>query len=164
MKQTTLVFLRHEGKILLALKKRGFGHGKWNGTGGKLEPGELPLQAAIRETEEEIGVTPKNLQPVGELLFFDLPHTKHYCYFYVATEWEGEPHETEEMSPKWFKEAEIPYNEMWPDDKFWMPLLLAGKKFRGTVTVENDRLTQHSIEEVGALQENDKRSRSSGIG
>jgi 8-oxo-dGTP pyrophosphatase MutT (NUDIX family) len=58
MKHVTIMFLRREGELLLAMKKRGFGQGKWNGAGGKAEPGETPLQAAIRETEEEIGVTP----------------------------------------------------------------------------------------------------------
>jgi mutator protein MutT len=151
MKQTTLIILRRGDEILLAMKKRGFGQGKWNGAGGKLEPGELPIHAAIRDVEEEIGVTPKNLQIVGELHFFDLPKTEHYCFVYTTDEWEGEPIETEEMRPQWFKESKIPYDEMWPDDRFWLPLLLAGKRFKGTVTVENNTVTEHDIHEVEEL-------------
>lgn len=42
--------------VLLGLKKRGFGTGKWNGFGGKVEPGETIRQAAIREMKEEAGI------------------------------------------------------------------------------------------------------------
>ena len=43
-------------RLLLGLKKRGFGQGKWNGFGGKLDEGETPRQAAIREMKEESDV------------------------------------------------------------------------------------------------------------
>ena len=56
--QTTLLFLLKENQILLGMKKRGFGAGKYNGIGGKLEPDETVEQAMVRETQEEIGVTP----------------------------------------------------------------------------------------------------------
>lgn len=133
------------------MKKRRFGAGKWNGVGGKVEAGETYEQAAVRECEEEIDVTPQSLQLVGELHFFDLPHVEHYCHIYVTEKWDGEPRESEEMRPQWFKEDDIPYGAMWPDDIFWLPLLLAQKKFRGTVTVEDDVLTQSDIKEVERL-------------
>lgn len=135
------------------MKKRGFGGGKWNGAGGKVEPGETVLAAAIRECREEIGVTPINPKLAGELHFFDLPDIEHYCYIYVATQWQGEPRESEEMRPQWFAESAIPYADMWPDDFIWMPLMLAGKLFKGTVTVENNQLLRHNIREVKRLKE-----------
>jgi mutator protein MutT len=154
MQLTTLLFLRREGEILLAMKKRRFGAGKWNGVGGKVEPGETVSQAAVRECQEEIGVTPINPQLIGELHFFDLPDVEHYCYVYAATDWHGEPRETEEMRPQWFKENDIPYAAMWPDDSLWMPLFLAGKLFKGTVTVsENDKIVRHDITEVKSLEQ-----------
>lgn len=61
-------FLRdgREGPELLAVRKRGTG--SYMQVGGKLEPGESPLQAAIREVEEELGVrlAPEDLSPVGD--------------------------------------------------------------------------------------------------
>ncbi|HEY1835692.1 MAG TPA: 8-oxo-dGTP diphosphatase [Candidatus Saccharimonadales bacterium] len=152
MKRTTLLFLRRDKQILLAMKKRGFGVDKWNGAGGKLEPNETVLQAAIRECQEEIGVTPISQKLVGELLF-DLPDVEHYCYVYTATAWQGELRETEEMRPQWFAENKIPYDQMWPGDSIWMPLLLAGKPFKGAVTVEKDQVRQHDIKEVKSLKE-----------
>jgi len=151
MKHVTLLFLRRDGQILLAMKKRGFGVGKWNGAGGKVEAGETYEQAAVRECQEEVGVTPDVLYKVGELHFFDLPDVEHYCHVYTTTDWEGEPRETEEMRPQWFSETDIPFDSMWPDDKLWMPLMLDDKLFKGTVTIENDIVREQDIREVNSL-------------
>jgi len=151
MKHVTLLFLRRDGQILLAMKKRGFGIGKWNGVGGKVEPNETYEQAAIRECQEEADVTPRLLHKAGELHFFDLPDVEHYCHIYISAQWEGEPHETEEMRPQWFSETDIPFGDMWPDDKFWIPLMLDDKLFKGTVTIENDIVQEHNIQEVISL-------------
>lgn len=151
MKQVTLLFLRRDGQILLAMKKRGFGVGKWNGVGGKADPGETPEQAAIRECEEEVNVTPLNPKLVGELHFFDLPEVEHYCYIYTATEWKGEPQETEEMRPQWFSVEEVPYATMWPDDIYWLPKLIANVPFKGRVVIENDNILECDIHQVEKL-------------
>ena len=151
MKHVTLLFLRRDRELLLAMKKRGFGVGKWNGAGGKVETGETYEQATIRECQEEIGVTPGSLRKVGELRFFDLPDVEHYCHIYTTTEWEGEPRETEEMRPQWFAESSVPFDDMWPDDRFWIPLMLDDKLFKGTVTVEGNTLRKHDIREVNSL-------------
>lgn len=140
MQQLTLLFLRKDGRILLAMKKRGFGVGKWNGTGGKVEPEETIHDAAIRECQEEIGVTPRNIIKVGELRFYmsHNPLFGHHAHIFIATSWDGEPHETEEMQPAWFLEDEIPYDTMWPDDIQWLPMVLAGKRFHGSFTLGSD--------------------------
>ena len=55
--RANLLFVIRDGQILLIRKKRGLGQGNINGPGGKLEPGETALEAALRETREEIGIT-----------------------------------------------------------------------------------------------------------
>ena len=134
MIETTIVFLRKEDELLLAMKKRGFGEGRFNGTGGKIEPGESAAECARRETLEEIGVTALTLTKVAELTFHEehdgSPHHVH-SHVFVCTDWTGEPAETEEMSPHWFKLSAIPYDTMWPDDIHWLPNVLLGEKIVG---------------------------------
>ena len=146
-KQTTDCFLVKGNQILLAMKKRGLGTGYWNGVGGKLLPGETVEQAAIREAEEEIGVTPLALRQVGEILFL-FPTDKSSessCAIFLCDAWEGEPAETDEMAPLWFSVDDIPYDEMWESDARWLPEILAGHKLRVTVVVgENDKVIDYS--------------------
>jgi len=129
MRQSTLLFLIKDNQILLAMKKRGFGEGKWNGAGGKPEGDENIDQTAIRETKEEIGVVPKNIKQVATLDFFfqNNPDWDQQVSVYITSEWEGEPIESEEMSPQWFDKKQLPFESMWPDDPFWLPLVLDGK-------------------------------------
>jgi 8-oxo-dGTP pyrophosphatase MutT (NUDIX family) len=153
MKLVTILFLRDGERILLAMKKRGFGAGKWNGTGGKVESGEDIPAAAIRETQEEIGVTPIDLKLVGTIKFYEKtdPTFGHHAHIYLATKWQGQPAETEEMRPKWFNIKNIPYNDMWADDQYWLPMLLAGKIFQGTVTLDGERIAQHDIKVIAPI-------------
>ncbi len=148
----TLLFLVKDGQILLALKKRGFGVGLLNGVGGKIDSGETIEQAMIRECQEEIGVTPTKYRKVAELDFKggSTPEGWNmYGYVYIASAWQSEPCETEEMAPKWYSTSDIPYEKMWQDDKYWLPIVLTGKTLHGEFTFdEKDNLTSHKIIET----------------
>ena len=145
----TLLLLVKDGQILLAMKKRGFGAGKWNGVGGKLEPGETIEQALVRECQEEIAVTPTSYHAVAELDFIQDSDSKPwhmYIYAYICDEWTGQPEETEEMAPKWFSLADIPYADMWEDDEYWLPQVLGGKRVEGVFQFDSDdHLLEHSL-------------------
>lgn len=138
MYSTTLCFVVAESKILLGMKKTGFGQGKYNGFGGKIEQGETVLQATVRELEEESGITvnEEQLEHVGtiDFIFPSSPQLRHDVHVFLARRWQGQPVETEEMKPKWFLFSDIPYSEMWQDDLYWLPKVLAGKTITGTVT------------------------------
>jgi len=130
-KTLSLLFLRRDNDILLAMKKRGFGEGRWNGVGGKVEPGETIEAAMLRETHEEIGVTPTIYEKVGDIRFdeyFKGEPTLMHVHVFVATEWEGTPTESEEMAPQWFNVTDIPYTDMWSDDPYWLPRVIEGEK------------------------------------
>ena len=149
--QTTLLFLRRDNQLLLATKKRGYGVEKWNGVGGKIEPGESVEQGAIRECFEEIGVRALNLTQVGLLRFHQTPALDKYshsdCHVFTCDQWQGEPTESEEMAPRWFDERDIPYENMWPDDPHWLPELLDGNQFVGDFYFdESYEIIDHHIE------------------
>lgn len=139
MKHTTLLFLLRDDHILLAMKKRGFGVGRWNGVGGKIETGESIEQAAVRECTEEIGVKPHSLTKVARLSFVFPDDTPDILTHVFATKsWKGEPIETEEMAPQWFRLTDIPYHAMWQDDKLWLPHVLDGKKVIASFGFDNN--------------------------
>ena len=128
----TLCLIHQDQKILLGLKKRGFGAGYWNGFGGKIKEGESLEDATEREVEEEISVQVDNFEKVGILDFeFQGDSQILQVHIFKTANFSGAPEESEEMRPQWFDVSEIPFEKMWPDDKYWLPLLLAGKKFRG---------------------------------
>jgi 8-oxo-dGTP diphosphatase len=141
-----LCFVVRDGQILLIRKKRGLGAGKINGPGGRIEKGETALDAAIRETQEEIGVTPIGLEQVGELSFQFLDGYKLHVAVFTARGCEGSLCETDEATPIWTSLKEIPYHEMWQDDPHWLPLAVAGRKFRGFFVFDGEQLLGHRIE------------------
>ena len=109
----TLMFVVDGGRVLLIRKKRGIGAGKINGPGGKIDPGESPLESAVRESQEELHIIPLDPVKMGELRFVmsDLPDI--HCHVFRATRWSGTPTETEEATPLWTPLDAIPYGEMW---------------------------------------------------
>jgi len=144
--RSVLCFIFREGELLLIRKKRGLGGGKINAPGGKIEPGESPLQAVIRETQEEVGLTPRAPQPLGELFFqFTDGYTLH-CIAFRAEGCEGTAIETDEAVPIWTPLNAVPYEAMWADDMDWLPLLIEGRTFRGRFIFDNDTMLDHQVE------------------
>ncbi len=161
MKDTTLCFLVKEKdnkihKICLAMKKRGFGVGRWNGSGGKVEEKlkETIEDALVREVSEEIGVKIKDFDKKAELTF-NFPHNKEwdqFCHVYFVKDWEGEPSESEEMDPKWFLTEEIPFDSMWPDDIHWLPKVLDNNLVKASfVFGEDDSMLEQDVNIVENL-------------
>ena len=148
--RATLLFVVRDERILLIRKKRGLGAGKINGPGGKLASGETPLAGAIREVEEEIGVTPTGVEQRGEIRFHFTDGLSLLGFVFLASGCEGRPRETEEAVPLWTPIDRIPYPEMWADDVLWMPWLLAGRKFAGRALFDGDTLLDQRFETLAA--------------
>jgi 8-oxo-dGTP pyrophosphatase MutT (NUDIX family) len=150
-RQTVLVILEKDRQILFGKKLRGHGKGKWNGAGGTCQPDEWPEACARREVREELGITAMKLEPVAVLTFTQKPTIDDYSdlttYVYLCHEWEGEPVETAELGElTWFDADAIPYGEMWEDDTYWLPQVLAGEKVTGEFTFDSDyRMTSHKV-------------------
>lgn len=146
--RATLCFVIRDGQILLIHKKRGLGAGKINGPGGRIEAGETAEQGAIRETQEEVGVTPVGLAQIGELYFEFLDGYKLHVAVFSASDCQGNLIETCEATPIWVKIAQIPYHEMWQDDIYWLPLLLERKCFRGYFVFNCEQMLSRKIVHV----------------
>ena len=146
--RANLCFIVKEGRVLLIRKKRGLGAGKINAPGGKIEPGETALESAIRETREEVGVVPLEPEKRGELCFQFADGYSLSCEVFLAKDFSGEPVETAEATPFWQPLDAIPYDEMWEDDRHWLPLLLEEKPFCGYFTFEGEAMKTKKVEIV----------------
>ena len=141
----TLMFIRQANQVLLIRKKRGLGAGRINAPGGKIEAGESPLACAVRETKEEIGVTVLDAALMAELRFVERVDQQWYGYAFVASEYDGAPTETIEATPQWFAVDTIPYDEMWEDDRLWLPHVLAGRFVRANFLFESSAALAHEL-------------------
>lgn len=146
----TLVLISQNGKLLLGMKKRGFGEGWWNGFGGKVQEGESVEYAAGREVQEEVGIETKKLIPRGVIYFeFEYEEPVHEVYLFKCAEFIGEPQESEEMKPQWFDFQNLPYDKMWPADKIWIPVYLEGRNISGRFKFsKNKGLLSYNVNEI----------------
>lgn len=146
-KETAVIcYIFKDDKVLLINKKTGLGAGKVNAPGGRIEPAEMAIDAAVREVQEETGLTPLNLKEVGQLsfIFKDGYSLKGIVYF--ADDCTGEMGETEEADPFWQESDKIPFDKMWADDKIWLPLAMDGKYIRGHFIFDGDKMLSQKVE------------------
>jgi 8-oxo-dGTP diphosphatase len=148
----TLMFLVDAGELLLIRKQRGHGAGRINGPGGKPESGESPLQCVLRETEEEVGVRPRHIHLAAVLRFIDIQDDDWLGYIFVAEGCEGVPRETAEAAPAWYPLDQLPFDEMWEDDRFWLPRVLAGERLHGEFLFAGGELRAHRLRALGPAE------------
>lgn len=149
-KKVTNVFLVRDNQVCLGMKKRGFGVGLWNGTGGKVSEGESSCEAAKREAREEFGVGLNELIDKGNILFIFKDGLEVDCDIYLCKDWSGEVSESEEMKPEWFEIDKLPLNTMWETDRTWLPVVLKGNKVKATYYFNDDAKTieRFELEEI----------------
>ncbi|MAF59609.1 MAG: 8-oxo-dGTP diphosphatase [Candidatus Pacebacteria bacterium] len=158
MKHATLCLPITESEVLLGMKKKDFGVGKWNGFGSKVKDGETPEQATIRELKEECGLdaSEEHLEKVAVLLFYFNKKPVFFMHTYVLKDWAGEPFESEEMKPKWHRLDRVPYEEMWAADRFWMEDVVKGKKVAAHVHFRTSSTPGLSDEEFDRFETDSK--------
>jgi mutator protein MutT len=150
LRPRSVTFLVKNEQILLGKKKEGFGKGYWIGIGGKVEPGETLEVGAKRELQEEIAIHAKKLEHIGYLNFY-FPHKadeswNQQVHYFICKDWEDKPTESSEIKPKWFDQNKIPYDLMWDDYRYWLPLVLEGKKIKGEVMFdENLKVSEYKF-------------------
>ena len=149
----TLMFVRMDGMVLLIRKLQGMGAGLINAPGGRLEAGETPEEGAVRETQEELKVTPIGVKQAGELNFQFTDGYSLRCFVFTAASYEGVPTETPEAIPLWIDEREMPYGQMWADDRVWFPLVLQERRFLGRFLFEESIMLGCDMEVAPARAE-----------
>lgn len=169
--ESTLCFCLQNGKILLALKKKGFGEGKWNGYGGKTkkvqtpegERWETPEEGALRELREESSIVARaeDLEKVAEMYYFFPNDDGKYeeplfkCHVYLLKDPTSEAKETDEMgNPTWYPmDVNRLPSKMWAGDRQLLPILFGKKKIIGYMKYEKDGMVVHlfSQEEVASF-------------
>jgi len=152
MENRTLCIPVKGEKILLGIKKRGFGEGKLNGFGGHVEEGESIEEATVRELYEEVGLKTNisSIKKVGEIQFgCKYVNDDNYniiMHIFLVNNWENSPKESEEMGFEWFNKKEIPFDKMWDDDKHWLLLVLEGKRIKAKFSFKKDGETIETID------------------
>ncbi|MEQ8859437.1 MAG: 8-oxo-dGTP diphosphatase [Pseudomonadales bacterium] len=145
----TLMFVRDADRVLLIRKLRGHGAGRINGPGGKPEPGESALDCVLRETEEEVGVRPVGVSLAGLFRFVDTEAPDWLGYVFVADGCRGSPRPSAEARPLWCRCDGLPFDEMWDDDRFWLPRVLAGERLEGDFLFRDGTLLAHRLRTLG---------------
>ena len=147
----TLVFVFRDDEVLLIDKKTGLGKGKINAPGGKVDPGETPEEAAVRECREELRIEVSNLEYCGEHRFQFVDGYSIHVYVYRTRDFEGEPTETREAAPRWCPIDRIPFDRMWEDDRYWIPRMIRGERFQTRWIFDGDRMVDYHIEPDGTM-------------
>ncbi len=158
-KLLTLVIIQRDHQVLLGMKKRGWGAGRWNGFGGKVEKNESIEAAAKREVSEECGIHEIDLEKMGTVVFeFEDGTQSAEAHIFRSSRFGGMPTESEEMRPQWFNTNDLPWEQMWPSDTYWLPLVLAGKKFKGSFLYDRpstkdymNKIIRKKLEEVQVI-------------
>jgi len=144
---------RKQRKLLLIIKKKGLGKGKVNAPGGRLEPGESYLEAAVRECREEVSLTPLHPEKRMELHFQFTSGYSLYGEAFFTDSWEGEAQPSDEADPFWCDLDKLPWDNMWEDDRHWLPQALEGKKLRGFYVFDDDKMLSEKLVEVNNFNE-----------
>jgi 8-oxo-dGTP diphosphatase len=151
----TVCFVCREDKVLLQLRPSHLSwSGRWNGPGGKVDPGEAPQETIAREVAEETGL--RILDPTRhgtlDLVFGQPEQSRLVVHLFRATRFAGRPRGTA-GTLRWFRRDRLPWELLWPDQRYWLGSVLDGGHLEGSCTFDaaGDRLLSWDLRLTGRL-------------
>ncbi|MBI9071742.1 MAG: 8-oxo-dGTP diphosphatase [Melioribacteraceae bacterium] len=149
MKLATLCYVHHEGKTLMLYrnkKENDYHEGKWNGLGGKFEDGETPEECAVREVEEESGLTMLNPVMKGHITFPLFDGVDDWYVFVFSTDrFEGSLIDSPEGTLEWIPDDKLSELNLWEGDKHFIPWLFQDKFFSARFDYKNGGFVNYTV-------------------
>ena len=149
MQLATLCYVKSNGKTLLlhrSMKKNDIHFNKWNGLGGKFDPGETPDECVAREVYEESGLLITNPILKGVLSF---PRFKDkvdwYVFVFIAREFTGKLINSPEGKLKWIHDEDVPNLTLWEGDLIFLNWLNEKPFFSGKFEYDKGKLIRHQV-------------------
>lgn len=154
MKLATLCYVQKPGYTLMlhrVKKKNDMHQGKWNGLGGKLEPGESPEECAVREVLEESGLRCHNPRLRGFITFpaFD-EIDDWYTFLFTLDDFEGELIDSPEGNLAWIANDELLGLNLWPGDRVFLPWVFQDALFSAKFVYEKGEFRSYEVTFYGA--------------
>ena len=144
----TLCYIKNNGHTLMVYrnKKPNDMHaGKWNGLGGKLEPGESPEECVRREVLEESGLKIRNPRLHGLIMFPNFKGDDWYVFVFTAREFDGELIDSPEGKLEWIPDEKLPDLNLWESDHIFMPWIQKGKFFSAKFIYDGDEMQSYTV-------------------
>lgn len=144
----TLCYIKRDGCTLMVYRNKKVNdihEGKWNGLGGKFEPGETPEECVVREVLEESGLSIQDPKLCGLLMFPKFKGNDWYVFVFTASQFSGELIDSPEGQLEWIPDEKILDLNLWESDHLFMPWIQDGKFFSAKFMYEEDKLKGHEV-------------------
>ena len=150
-KELAICHVIKNGTLLLIKGEEGINKGKWNAPSGELASSEKPEKAAMRHAFQQTGLYVNKVVRHGTIRLF-LNGKVEYDYkmhVYSTKLFSGDLKPNIKGEARWFNANDLPFYEMWADDKYWVNLVLEGKKFDADFFLDekNENVVKYQIRE-----------------
>jgi 8-oxo-dGTP diphosphatase len=144
----TLCYVKQNGQTLMVYRNKkpnDIHAGKWNGLGGKFEPGETPEECVIREVREESGLEIVRPRLHGLVMFPGFKGNDWYVFVFTAAEFTGELIPSPEGDLKWIPDGELESLSLWQSDKYFFGWMREGKFFSAKFVYDGDEMKDYDV-------------------